>query len=63
MKTISLLKYENGFVNPIKIIPGPNGGAYIEQEIKLMVPEEEHDEIEVVIYEIKEVNTVKLKDL
>ena len=59
---LRLLKWENGFVNPIKIIPGPQGGAYMESEFPIMLADEDQD-MEVVIYEIKEVKTCKLKDL
>jgi len=60
--TLRLLKWENGFVNPIKIIPGPQGGAFVEEEFPLMFEEEDGD-LEVVIYELKSVRTCKLKDL
>jgi len=59
--TLRLIKWKNGFVNPIKIIPGPQGGAFLEQEFPLMF--EEDDDIDVVVYEIKKVTNCKLKDL
>ena len=62
-KTVSILKFDGGFIMPIKVFPGPQGGAYIPSEIEHMIPEEDRDEVEVVIYEIKKVKTVKLGDL
>ena len=61
-KILRLLKWENGFVNPIRIISGPQGGAYMEGEMSILLSGEDRD-LEVVIYEIKEVKKCKLKDL
>lgn len=62
-KTISLLKWENGFVNPIRVRQGPQGGAYLMSEIAYMVPDEDQDDVEVVVYEIGKVTTYKLSEL
>ena len=62
-KTVSLLKWDNGFVIPIKVYPGPQGGAYLPSEIIHMVPEDNREGTEVVIYEIKETTRTTLEDL
>ena len=55
-KTISLLRWEGGFVNPIQVHNGPQGGGYMISEVVNMIPaHHDRDDIEVVIYEIKEV--------
>jgi len=59
-KTINVIKWENGFVNPIKIVPGPGGGAYLQEEIEMVVPDDEENVV-LNIYYISKIETKRLK--
>ena len=64
MKTVSLLKFPEGLVMPIRTIRGPQGGHYAPFEIPLMFRDhEDYDKIEVIVYELKKITTCKLNDL
>ena len=63
-KRLSLFQQENGFVVPGRLYFDVNGGAYLLQEIPLIISDEtDHDLIQVDLYEIKHLATVPLSGL
>ena len=63
-KVLRLIKYENGFLNPIKLYTGPGGGAYAPFEIPLVFdPENDKVDVEIEIYEIKKIIKTSFKEL